>query len=342
MVGIVSGVSEPTRPPYREPHKCIVKGCENNAEVGSVTMLCMHCCHVVATGDMVWYYANYTGKNWISDTVSKIVHLKQDKQDLQNEVDELKKDIQEAYILENDDTLSLNDLRTFYHENKNLIANAKENETVRTALEKKTSFQTVRLYERYEQIVTLAHEKSALTKENEALKKEIDALKEDVNYKKQVIDSIEEIARNKENRENLPLVHENQALVKENEALKERVEFLEKERDALVHNMDHAYNLGNGKFLTLDDLHNFYEDNKKIHNVAERHRHHITLLELQLKQLQKPKEETFSTMPRQEFEKRAEAAALKAAENVKFDMYTEGFRRGFDMGYEKAKDQYYE
>ncbi len=264
MVGIVSGVTEPTRPPRREPHKCIVKGCENNADPGSVTMLCMQCCHVVATGDMVWYYANYTGKNWISDTVSKIVHLKQDKQDLQDEVDELKKDIQEAYILENDDTLSLNDLRTFYHENKNLKS------------------------------------------------------------------------------QNLPIIHENQAFKKENEALQERVEFLEKERDALNYNMNHAYTLGDGGFLTLDDLCTFYEDNKKIHNVVERQRHHITLLELQLKQLQKPKYETFSTMPREEFEKRAEAAAIKAAENVKFDTYTEGFRRGFDMGYEKAKDQYYE
>ena len=335
MVTTPYGLNDPTRPPVREPQKCIVKGCENSADPGSVTMLCMECCHVIATGDMVWYYANYTGKNWISDTVMKIVLLQQDKRDLQEEVDELKKDIKEAYILENDDTLSLNDLRTFYHENKNLVAAMKEHETIRAGLEKDIRFNQMLVFNKDRQIVSLVHEKAALSKE-------IDALKEDVNYKKQVIDSIEEIARNKENRENLPLVHENQALTKENEALKKRVEFLEKERDALVHNIDHAYNLGNGKFLTLDDLHDFYEDNKKIHDVVQQQHNRILLLGLELKALQKPKEETFSTMPRQEFEKRAEAAALKAAENVKFDTYTEGFRKGFDMGYEKAKDQYYE
>ena len=273
MVTTPYGLNDPTKPPVREPYKCIVKGCENNAESGSVTMLCMECCHVIATGDMVWYYANYTGKNWISDTVSKIVHLKQDKQDLQTEVDELKKEFQEAYILEDNTALSLDDLRRFYHENKK--------------------------------------------------------------YKGPSV--IEDYTRALENERKT-----NEKLTKENEALKERVEFLEKERNALVHNMDHAYNLGNGKFLTLDDLHTFYTDNKNVHTMLERQRHHITLLELQLKQLQKPKYETFSTMPREEFEKRAEAAAFKAAENVKFDMYTEGFRRGFDMGYEKAKDQYYE
>jgi len=199
---------------------------------------------------MVWYYANYTGKNWISDTVMKIAHLKQDRRDLQDEVDELKKDIKEAYILENDDVLSLNDLRTFYHEHKRDSAVEEEQRDI---------------------VIRLRNEINAL------------------NY-----------------------------------------------------NMDHAYNLGDGKFLTLDDLHNFYEDNKNIHDVVRQQHNRILLLGLELKALQKPKEETFSTMPRQEFEKRAEAAALKAAENAKFDTYTEGFRKGFDLGYEKAKDQYYE
>lgn len=301
--------------------KCMVKNCDNDRDPGSTQHLCRSCYDVITTGDMIKYYANYTGKNWISDTVMKIVHLQQDKRDLQDEVDELKKEFQEAYILENDDTLSLNDLRTFYHENKNLSeawTNLRESAT-----------------KQCNDLVSKIFEVERLKDENETLKK-------DINYKKEVIDSIEEIARNKENRENLPLIHENQALTKENKALKERVEFLEKETSALVYNMDHAYSLGDGKFLSLEDLCLFYQDNKKVHNVVERQRHHITLLELQLKQLQKPKYETFSTMPREEFEKRAEAAAIKAAENVKFDMYTEGFRRGFDMGYEKAKDQYYE
>jgi len=243
-------------------NKCMVKNCDNDRDPGSTQHLCRSCYDVITTGDMLKYYANYTGKNWMSDTVMRIVHLQQDKRDLQDEVDELKKDIQEAYILENDDTLSLDDLRRFYHENKNLKS------------------------------------------------------------------------------QNLPLVHENQALTKENEALKKRVEFLEKERSALVYNMDHAYTLGNGEFLSLDDLCTFYEENKKIHDVVQQQHNRILLLGLELKALQKPKEETFATKAQEYFDERAKI--YKERENMKFDTYTEGFRKGFDMGYEKAKDQYYE
>jgi hypothetical protein len=222
---------------------------------------------------MVWYYANYTGKNWISDTVSKIVHLQQDKRDLQDEVDELKKDIKEAYILENDDTLSLNDLRTFYHEHKRDSAVEEEQRDI---------------------VIRLRNEINAL------------------NY-----------------------------------------------------NMDHAYTLGDGGFLSLDDLCTFYEDNKKIHNVVRQQHNRILLLGLQLKKAnetvkhqdetiqafkkeldsmekerKKTKEETFATKAQEYFDERAKI--YKERENLKFDTYTEGFRRGFDLGYEKAKDQYYE
>jgi peptidoglycan hydrolase CwlO-like protein len=298
MVTTPYGLNDPTKPPSHEPVKCIVKGCENNADPGSVTMLCMQCCHVVATGDMVWYYANYTGKNWISDTVSKIVHLQQDKRDLQEEVDELKEDIKEAYILENDDVLSLNDLRTFYHENKDL--------------------------------------NSTLNIHNLLLFQENEALKEGHKNKDQFIDS------------------------------------LKKEIDALNYNIDHAYTLGDGGFLTVDDLCIFYQENKNIHNVVSQQHNRIVLLGLQLKKAnetikhqdetiqafkkeldsmekeftekekERSEEETFVFVAKEHFKKKAEAAAEKVADNVKFDTYTEGFRKGFDMGYEKAKDQYYE
>ena len=183
-------------------YKCMVKGCDNHRDLGSTQHLCRHCYDLITTGDMLKYYANYTGKNWISDTVMKIVHLQQDKRDLQDEVDELKMEIKEAYILENDDTLSLNDLRTFYHEHKR--------------------------------------------------------------------DSVVE------------------------QEQRDIIMRLRKEIAALNHNMDHAYNLGNGKFLTLDDLHDFYEENSK------------------------PKDDG------------------------RFQSYTEGFWKGFDMGYSKARDQFYE
>jgi hypothetical protein len=265
-------------------NKCMVKGCDNDRDFGSTQHLCRFCYDVITTGDTLQYYQRYMGKNWISDTAMKIFHAKEDNKELESVIKELKLEMKEAYILEDNTTLSLDDLRTFYHENKNLKS------------------------------------------------------------------------------QNLPLIHENQAL-------KKRVEFLEKETSALVYNMDHAYTLGDGGFLSLDDLCTFYEDNKKIHNVAERHRHHITLLELQLKKAnetvkfqgeniqslnnqlnsmekeftekeKRSKEETFATKAQEYFDERAKI--IQERENMKFDMYTEGFRRGFDMGYEKAKDQYYE
>jgi predicted transport protein len=223
-------------------NQCMVKGCESPRDPGSTQHLCRMCYDVITTGDVLKYHANYMGKNWITDTAMKIFHTREDNKELESVIKELRLEIEEAYYLEDNGALSLNDLRMFYKK----------------------------------------HSKD-----------------------------------------------------------KDVIERLRKEIEALNYNIDHAHKDGD-KFLTVDDLCIFYQDNKNIHDVVRQQHNRILLLGLELKALQKPKEETFSTMPRQEFEKRAEAAALKAAENVKFDTYTEGFRKGFDMGYEKAKDQYYE
>ena len=229
-------------------NQCMVKGCENNRDLGSTQYLCRFCYDLITTGDMLKYYANYLGKNWISDTVSKIVHLQQDKRDLQEEVDVLKMDIKEAYILENGDTLSLNDLRTFYHEHKRDSAVEEEQRDI--------------------------------------------------------------------------------------------VIRLRQEIDALNYNMDHAYTLGDGKFLTVDDLCIFYQENKNVHNVVQQQHNRILLLGLELKALQKPKNEDFATNTEDKFAERAKINQEK--QNVKFEGYTEGFWKGFDMGYNKARDQLYE
>jgi predicted RNase H-like nuclease (RuvC/YqgF family) len=282
MVTTPYGLNDPTKPPSREPVKCIVKGCENNADPGSVTMLCMQCCHVVSTGDMVWYHANYMGKNWISDTVMKIFHTREDNKELEEhneylegvikelkqEVKDLEDDRDNAYFLADGSTLSVNDLRTFYHENQ--------------------------------------------------------ALKEGHKNKDQFIDS------------------------------------LRKEIEALNYNIDHAHKDGD-RFLTVDDLCIFYQENKKIHDVVQQQHNRIVLLGLQLKKANETikhqdetiqafkkeldsmesklaKGETFATKTKEHLDKKAEAAE----QNMKFEAYTNGFWKGFDMGYEKAKDQYYE
>lgn len=243
-------------------NKCMVKGCDNDRDLASTQHLCRLCYDVITTGDTLQYYQRYMGKNWISDTAMKIFHAKEDNKELESVIKELKLEMKEAYILEDNTTLSLDDLRTFYHENKNLKS------------------------------------------------------------------------------QNLPLIHENQAL-------KKRVEFLEKETSALVYNMNHAYNLGDGHFLTLDNLHDFYEDNKNVDMLLQQYRDDIHALEnaiekyeIEVKTLESKisKKEDFATQTKEHFEKRAAAAD----QNVKFEAYTSGFWKGFDMGYEKAKDQYYE
>jgi hypothetical protein len=231
------------------------------------------------------------------------VMLKKDNNRLEIVIKELKQEVKDfqddrdnAYFLADGSTLSVNDLRTFYHENKNLSATMKENETIRADLEKNIRFHQMLVYNKDKQIVSLVHEKAALKKENEALK-------EGHKNKDQFIDS------------------------------------LRKEIEALNYNIDHAYKDGD-KFLTVDDLCVFYQENKNVHDLAERQRNRMVLLELELKQLQKPKDETFATNTEEKFAERAKINQEK--QNVKFEGYTEGFWKGFDMGYSKARDQFYE
>jgi len=300
-------------------NKCMVKGCDNDRDLASTQHLCRLCYDVITTGDTLLYYQRYMGKNWISDTAMKIFHAKEDNKELESVIKELKLEMKEAYILEDNTALSLDDLRRFYHENKDLREDW-------TRLRAHSEKQCGDLLDKIFKI-------RCLEDENQTLKK-------DINYKKEVIDSIEEITRNKQNRENLPLIHENQAL-------KKRVEFLEKETSALVYNMDHAYNLGDGHFLTLDNLHDFYTDNRNVDMLLQQYRDDIHALEnaiekyeIEVKTLESKlsKKEDFATQTKEHFEKRAAAVD----QNVKFEAYTSGFWKGFDMGYEKAKDQYYE
>ena len=290
-------------------YTCMVEGCENESDPGSTQCLCRLCYTVITTGKTDKYYEDHKGKTWISDTVMKIFHTREDNKELEEhneylegiikelkqEVKDLEEDRDNAYFLADGRTLSVNDLRTFYHENKVL--------------------------------------KSAL------------------------------------NSQNLPPIHENQALKEGHKRKDEFIDSLRKEIEALNYNIDHAHKDGD-KFLTVDDLCIFYQENKKIHDVVQQQHNRIVLLGLQLKKAnetvkfqaeniqslnnqlnsmekeftekekERSKEETFATKAQEYFDERAKI--IQERENMKFDMYTEGFRRGFDMGYEKAKDQYYE
>ena len=240
-------------------NQCMVKGCESPRDPGSTQHLCRLCYDVMTTGDVLKYHANYMGKNWIYDTAMKIFHIREDNKELEEhneylegvikelkqEVKDLEDDRDNAYFLADGSTLSVNDLRTFYHENK--------------------------------------------------------ALKEGHKRKDEYIDN------------------------------------LRKEIEALNYNIDHAYKDGD-KFLTVDDLYIFYQENKNVHDVVQQQHNRILLLGLELKALQKPKNETFATKTEEEFAERARINQEK--QNVKFEGYTEGFWKGFDMGYSKAWERF--
>ena len=258
-------------------YTCMVEGCENESDPGSTQCLCRLCYTVITTGKTDKYYEDHKGKTWISDTVMKIFHTREDNKELEEhneylegiikelkqEVKDLEEDRDNAYFLADGRTLSVNDLRTFYHENKVL--------------------------------------KSAL------------------------------------NSQNLPPIHENQALKEGHKRKDEYIDNLRKEIDALIYNIDHAHKDGD-KFLTVDDLCIFYQENKNVHNVVTQQHNRILLLGLELKALQKPKNETFATNTEEEFAERVRINQEK--QNVKFEGYTDGFWKGFDMGYSKAWERF--
>jgi hypothetical protein len=95
-------------------NQCMVKGCESPRDPGSTQHLCRMCYDVITTGDVLKYHANYMGKNWITDTAMKIFHTREDNKELESVIKELRLEIEEAYYLEDNGALSLNDLRMFY------------------------------------------------------------------------------------------------------------------------------------------------------------------------------------------------------------------------------------
>lgn len=140
MVGIVSGINEPTRPPNQQSsmdrfdgkptYQCMVKGCKNEKDPRSTQHLCRPCYDVITTADTDRYYADHKGDTWMSHIIKWNNYL-QESDNLSYELEDgckklaskikaLELEIKEAYVLEDNTTLSLNDLRKFYHENKDL------------------------------------------------------------------------------------------------------------------------------------------------------------------------------------------------------------------------------
>lgn len=96
-------------------YQCMVKGCKNEMDTGSAQSLCRPCYDVITTGNTDKYYANHYGSTWIGQIISWNHNLRQ-------EVNELEYNQNHVYFCEDDKTMSLNDLRNFYVENRDLRA----------------------------------------------------------------------------------------------------------------------------------------------------------------------------------------------------------------------------
>ena len=305
MVGIVNGLS---RPPV---YLCMVEGCKNEIDPGSTQSLCRPCYSVITTGNTDKYYADHQGSTWLLQIIRWNYNLRQ-------EVKELEYNQDHAYFREDDKYMSLNDLRNFYVDHNNLYGKALGSSVIDKRL--------------------LKDAQDALDKknmENLHLRDVIRDLEKDHVYKSQIIDNL----RKEIDRGNLD--HYNNVILKKGHEQKDQhIDSLRKEIEALNYNIDHAHQIDFDKYMSLDDLCIFYAENNGATKQIEYLNDKIADLrnEIHAMEGKLSKKEDFATKTKEHFEKRAEAAG----EKVRFDAYTDGFYKGFDLGYEKAKDQFYE
>ena len=142
--------------------QCMVEGCSNEMDPGSTQSLCRPCYSVITTGNTDRYYVDHQGSTWIRQIISWNHNLRQ-------EVKELEYNQNHAYIFE-DGTMSLNDLRNFYVQHKNLESSALNRQNL-----------------------SLIHENQALKKGHElkdqhidSLRKEIEALNYNIDHAHQI------------------------------------------------------------------------------------------------------------------------------------------------------------
>lgn len=95
-------------------YQCMVEGCKNEMDPGSTQSLCRPCYDVITAGDTDKYCEDHKGSTWISQIISWNHNLRQ-------EVNELEYNQDHAYSFK-DGAMSLNDLRNFYVENRDLRA----------------------------------------------------------------------------------------------------------------------------------------------------------------------------------------------------------------------------
>ena len=142
--------------------QCMVEGCSNEMDPGSTQSLCRAWYDVITTGNTDRYYVDHQGSTWIGQIISWNHNLRQ-------EVKELEYNQNHAYIFE-DGTMSLNDLRNFYVQHKNLESSALNRQNL-----------------------SLIHENQALKKGHEqkdqhinSLRKEIEALNYNIDHAHQI------------------------------------------------------------------------------------------------------------------------------------------------------------
>lgn len=138
--------------------QCMVEGCSNEMDSGSTQSLCRPCYDVITTGNTDRYYETHHGSTWIGQIISWNHNLRQ-------EVKELEYNQNHAYIFE-DGTMSLNDLRNFYVENRDL----------RVVSHKQCSELVTHQF----MVKSLKEDNEALMKDREHMSRIIDSLRKEI------------------------------------------------------------------------------------------------------------------------------------------------------------------
>lgn len=136
--------------------KCMVNGCNNDRDLSSTQHLCRPCYDVITTANTDQYYADHKGSTWMTQIITWNYNLR-------SEVKDLEYNQEHAYFHEDGKTMSLNDLRNFYVENRDLRAVS---------------------HKQCSELVTHQFMVKGLKQDNEALKK-------DHEYKSHIIDRLE-------------------------------------------------------------------------------------------------------------------------------------------------------
>ena len=121
------------------------------------------------------------------------------------------------------------------------------------------------------------------------------------------------------------------------EKARQTIRDLEQEVKDLEYNQNHAYTHEDGSYSTLNDLRRFYKNHQDDAETIERLRKEIDALNYNMDHAHEDGDKFLTVDDLCIFYDEHKNSTPQ--DDGKFQAYTEGFWKGFDMGYEKAKKE---